>query len=321
MLQARATTPPDPTQASPASLVSKPMRRTRAIQASETTASPPATVLSEPKAGSRAILHSAPITYPPAILETIRTLGSLLDDLEGVRIANGNRIAALEREHGEALPHLDVVQKQIRAAEHLAELELKREWRKHPLAPWAKQFHGVGEKSIARLIAIIGDPADRPNVAKLWAYCGHGDPARSRKKKGMTQAELFKQGNPAAKKQTWLIACSLLKAGNREHYDAARARYAERVHEQPCVRCGPAGHPAPAGSPWSDAHKHAAALRYTGKEFLKELWVVARATSQPASRIRPPAPEDRGVPPTADAHHPIDSAGQPESETQRTVAR
>jgi hypothetical protein len=234
---------------------------------------------------ARANVPSRTTSDPPArLLDTIKTLGSLLDDLEAVRVANGNRIGALEREYGEALPHLEVVQKQIRAAEHLAELELVRAWRKHPLARWAKEFKGVGEKSIARLVAIVGEPGERANVAKLWAYCGHGDPSR-RRRKGMTQEELFRLGNPAAKKQTWLIACALLKAGNREWYDEARGRYADRLHEARCVRCGPAGAPAEPGSPWSAAHQHAAALRFVGKQFLKELWVASRAIAVPENQM------------------------------------
>lgn len=199
-----------------------------------------------------------PIQDPPGaeLFSTIRTLGGLLDDLERVRVANGLRIGAMEREYGEALPHLDVIQKQLRVAEHLAELELVRAWRKHPLAPWAKEFHGVGEKSIARLIAVIGDPGERANVAKLWAYCGHGDPARKRTK-GMSQEEAFRLGNPAAKKRVWLIATSLLKAGNRDIYDARRAATSLT-------------HPD-----WTAGHSHADALRIVGKEFLGELWIAS----------------------------------------------
>lgn len=252
----------------------------------------PANRATQTKRLTRATSPTEPMVRTPAVLETIRTLASLLDDLEIVRIANGNRIGALERDYGESLPHLDVVQKQIKAAEHLAVLELQRAWRTHPLAPWAKEQKGVGEKSIARLVAIIGDPADRPNVAKLWAYCGHGDPDRSQKRKGMTQAELFAQGSPSAKKQVWLISSSLLKAGNREHYDAARARYVNRVHAKSCVRCGPSGHPAAVGSPWSDAHKHAAALRFAGKQFLKELWLSARASTGSEPIVAPPSPTE-----------------------------
>jgi hypothetical protein len=217
------------------------------------------------------------------ILRNLRTLGSLLDDLELARIQNGNRIGALQREFGDALPQLLVIDQQVQAVEHTAELELVRMWRAHPLAPWAKNYRGLGEKSIARLIAVIGDPNLRPTengyeprtVAQLRAYCGHGDPNRSHKRKGMTQAELFKAGNPEAKKRVYLIAEAMLKAGNREEYDRARVRYAEAVHESPCARCGPAGHPALPGSPLSDGHKHARALRATGKKFLEDLWLAA----------------------------------------------
>jgi hypothetical protein len=264
----------------------------------------PAKSSTEPTCTSRDDLSQTKVAPEPIIgtsanLEAIRVLGSLLDDLERVKIANGNRIGALERQHGEAPLHLYAIQKQVEALEHQAELELIREWRKNPLAPWSKQQRGVGEKSIARLIAIIGDPAERPNVAKLWAYCGHGDPLRSQKRKGMTQDELFAQGNPSAKKRVWLIATAQIKAGVRsdkddddnvisryalspagQNYLDRRAMYETRTHQTPCARCGPAGHPAAVGSPWSPAHQHAAAIRYLGKEFLKELWIASRATYQ-----------------------------------------
>lgn len=227
---------------------------------------------------ARAIAITAPKVRTPAretlLLASIRHLGGLLDDLEHVRIANGNRIAAMERDFGDSFG-LDAIQAHLRATEHQAQLELIRLWRKHPLALWAKGYHGLGEKSIARLIAAIGDPGERPNVEKLWAYCGHGDPARKRVK-GMGQEELFKLGNPRAKKQVWLIATSLLKVGNRAVYDARRAQTAKRMHKRDCVRCGPAGAPARAGSPWSLGHQHADALRVLGKAFLCDLWIASR---------------------------------------------
>lgn len=253
-------------------------------------------------------------------LETIRTLGRLLDDIERVRIMNSNRIGALERAHGEALPHLLEIKNPLDQAEHLAELELVRAWRKHPLAPWAKGVRGVGEKSIARLIAEIGDPAigakghwetstegtsstsddhsdDAPDdekknrewiideefertVSQLWAYCGVGDPARSRIPKGAVQSDLLKRGKPRAKKQLYLIGTSLLKSGIKagepisdwgKFYMDARVKYADRVHEAPCPPCH-----AGAGDPWKPGHQHMAALRLMEKEFLKDLWKEAR---------------------------------------------
>lgn len=227
--------------------------------------------------------HAAPGTHAADAwageLEIVSVLGELLDDIERTRIANGNRIAALEREYGSSHPELDAIQAHLGTLEHSAELELKRAWRKHPLAPWAKAIPGAGEKLVARLICAVGDPADRQNVAKLWAYCGHGDPSRSRMiPKNATQSELMKRGNPTAKKRTYLLAAQFRRTPSSPYrmvYDDARERYAGRKHESVCVRCGPAGHPAKPGSEWSLAHQDAAALRYVGKMFLRDLWVEA----------------------------------------------
>lgn len=189
-------------------------------------------------------------------LAYLADLAKMLDDVERVRIMNSNRIAAHEREFGSSPPHLQVLQERLAAVEHETVLELQRAWRRHPLAAWAKLYVGVGEKSIARLLGTIGDPADRPNVAKLWQYCGHGNPHLKRFK-GMTQEQAFMLGNPAAKKTVYLIATCMLKAGNRDVYDARRAATMDRD--------------------WTDGHKHADALRVTGKAFLRDLWVAARA--------------------------------------------
>lgn len=251
------------------------------------------------------VAASAPIDerHPPedrndAALLTIRTLGRLLDDIERLRISDANRIGAGEREMGEALPHLHVVHEELEKVEKKAVKELQRAWKKHPLAAWSHGIPGAGDKLMARLIAVIGDPAFREDrgqraretqstpalvfaertVSELWSYCGHGDPRR-KKKAGMMQAEAFKLGNPEAKKRTWLIAAQFVKTANspyRAVYEQARERYAERTHETKCVRCGPSGHPALPGSPWSPGHQHAAAIRYMGKVFLRDLWLEAK---------------------------------------------
>lgn len=62
----------------------------------------------------------------------------------------------------------------------------------------------------------------------------------------------------------------------RKVYDAAREKYANATHAVECVRCGPKGKPAPAGSDLSRKHKQARALRIVAKELLKDLWREAR---------------------------------------------
>lgn len=63
----------------------------------------------------------------------------------------------------------------------------------------------------------------------------------------------------------------------RAVYEHRRLVTADRVHAEPCARCGPAGSPAVVGSAWSKAHQHADALRIVGKAILRDLWVAAGA--------------------------------------------
>lgn len=180
---------------------------------------------------------------------------------------------------------------------------------------WQKTNSGIGEHLLARLLGVIGDPylAQRRywregdteagehkrvlvqgepfarKVYNLYAYCGHGDPTR-RKFKGMTQQEAMALGSPDAKMLVHLLAESCMKqvrkdpvtgepmstSKYRDVYDDARERYADKLHDDVCVRCGPSGKPAQPGSPWSLKHQHMAALRKVGKAILKDLWIAAR---------------------------------------------
>lgn len=238
---------------------------------------------------------------PPVDLTVLRVLAATLDDLQQMRIMTGNRIAAAEREHGDALPHLYESLEPLLDAEHRAELMLKRVWRRHPLAPWARTVPGCGEKLIARLIALTGEPSLRAvghwaltetnrrvwvieryeerTAGQLLAYCGHGDPARTIHKRGMTQQELFKQGNPSAKVATWKLGYQFMRtpaSPYRNLYLAERHRYANKTHDRACVRCGPPGRPALPGTPWTPNHKHNAAIRNTSHAFLTDLWRESR---------------------------------------------
>jgi hypothetical protein len=101
----------------------------------------------------------------------------------------------------------------------------------------------------------------------------------------------------------------------RKVYDAARQKYADATHNVECVRCGPKGKPAPAGSPLSRKHKQARALRIVAKELLKDLWREARRihlgdedpqTDSPEQRTgssRRNRPEPADHPLTTESHH------------------
>lgn len=180
---------------------------------------------------------------------------------------------------------------------------------------WVKDTPGLGEHLVARLVGAIGHPvtaqpyhwegegadrvliADEPfarNVAKLWALCGHGDPNR-RKRKGMSAEDAMALGNPKAKMLTHLIAEGCMKCvGSRSISEAQGASAADtdsdggatwvaKTSSTPPRRRSPYRDVYDRGrliyaqrEEWTDAHRHNAALRLVGKEFLRDLWLVAQ---------------------------------------------
>lgn len=213
-----------------------------------------------------------------------------LDDIEKQRIATENRFRALTRTEtdvdgevrGLGLPpdHPEVMV----FADYLAALQshevkftkmLERHVKQHPLGSWVMAQRGVGLKQAGRLLAATGDPYwntlhDRPRtVAELWAYCGLVPGLKRRKG---VQANWSDE----AKSRVWLISQSTLKQPKgttwRDVWDRRRAATVDRVHTEPCVRCGPSGKPAQPGSPWSLGHAKGDADRYVAKALLKALW-------------------------------------------------
>ena len=187
-------------------------------------------------------------TTVPAAL---RLASDTLDDLEKLRIATGNRYGFATRDTAdsdgkmrglgldESHPMVALsgaTLASLEAAEHSLILGLQKEVRKTIFAPWIKRQKGVGEKQIARLLAVIGDPYMREEVdeatgqitytprtlRQLWAYTGHAvdGPAARRVRKGMTQEELFTLGKPSAKMRAYLVATSCVKAKGEKRFDA-----------------------------------------------------------------------------------------------------
>jgi hypothetical protein len=140
----------------------------------------------------------------PELADPLLALAAdVLDDLESVRIANENRLRQLtrdeedsdgeERGFGLTLDHPDVARlaslvTALADAEKSATKNLEKRLKQHALYPWLKRQKGVGDKQAARLLASIGDPYMRPEMARqdgtveparprmvseLWAYCGY----------------------------------------------------------------------------------------------------------------------------------------------------
>lgn len=202
-----------------------------------------------------------------------------VDDVERLRIASENRLRALTEaveipsagividKAGKGTPEATALEAQVealRGAEMVAVRELRRSMRAHPLGEWCKEVHGVGEKSLARLLGVIGDPANRfdpetgeivpRTVSQLRSYCGYGDAAAQRRKRGVQS-----NWNAEARKRLYVIAECLMKQRQSPYrvvYDDAREKYAD--------------------VDITDGHAHNRALRAVSKAFLKDLWLEAR---------------------------------------------
>lgn len=234
----------------------------------------------------------------------LNAFAAQVDDLENLRIALANR-------HRVMVTPLDVVDEDgtrrglglraddpqdalllapisaaidgVTALEAAAIKHVQKYMRASPWGPWLadERRKGVGEKQLARLLGATGDPCwhsvlDRPRlVSELWSYTGYAviDGKAPTRRKGV-QANW----SDDARKRAWLIASSCVKSGGyyRSVYDATKEHHADAVHAALCVRCGPSGKPAQPGSPISDGHRHARALRAISKELLRDMWIEAR---------------------------------------------
>ncbi len=232
----------------------------------------------------------------------------LLDDLERSRIATENRIRSLREVKGLAgsqeEERLDAIAMGLAEAERKTTNELRKAVKAHPLGEWIGAQIGVGEKQAGRLLGVLGDPSTRVDpetgeaiertVSQLWSYCGYGDAKLQARRRGEKA-----NWNATLKMRAFLIAESCIKQSAspyRAVYDEARAKYADAVHADECKRCGPSGKPAQPGSPLSDGHKHARALRLVAKTFLRDLWEEARRVQQVGDPhlATDPAPELQG---------------------------
>lgn len=223
------------------------------------------------QAGQPATIHrTTPETRPSLADPFLYLAAQAVDDLEKLRKASQNRLRILTtdapdddgitRGFGLTEAHPAVAAQAALAEgvarlEHQAVLELQRRMRKHPLGPWGKAQRGIGEKQLARLLAVIGDPywntaADRPRtVSALWAYAGYRPGAKRQKGQRCNWST-------EAKTRAYLIAESCMKAGGpyRDVYDRRR------------------GHTAAVHPEWTDGHSHTDALRIAAKAILRDLW-------------------------------------------------
>lgn len=260
----------------------------------------------------RATTDSTPTSFTPAPSLADAMLlyyAALVDDAERARIAAENRLRTMTApvdEHGHGLaPELPEVQLAQATLDELAAFEaglvksLERAMRSHPLGPWVTSAKGVGMKTAARLLHLIGDPAwhakeQRPRTtSELWAYCGlHTvDGHAARLVRGQRA-----NWSTEAKKRAFIIADSCIKHRCSACRDASKARaagVAEGAWLPPPADCTCAeSHPyrhvydtARAqyldrtdadGEPLTPIHQHRMAIRRVMKRLLRDMWRASR---------------------------------------------
>lgn len=222
-----------------------------------------------------------------------------VDDLERVRIATANRLRAVAQEkQGEDSPEAESIRAQLEAiaqAEKTAVGELQRAMKRHPLAPFVSSITGIGEKTVARLLGVIGDPlyrfdpktgtAVKRTLAQLRSYCGCGDPKKDRLKKGVKARH-----NAEAKKRIHVIAAAAIKNRCEPCRQASLATEGWTPPPSEC-RCAKEGRRYRAiydearlyeetrtdeGAAETDGHRHNRALRKVKKAFIADLQDAAR---------------------------------------------
>jgi hypothetical protein len=202
---------------------------------------------------------------------------------QDARQALAHQIRALVQDKGmegqaEVLLLQDLL-KQAKSLEEKFARQLDKAMRGHQLGPWIASRPGIGGPGIGRLIAATGDPYIKPamvdadtgevleparprSVAELRSYCGLGNAAEQKRRRGVQS-----KWNTEAKVRILNIARPVEQNFDnyyRPVYDAAKADWAERD----CT----------------GMHRRNHAVRVVAKAILKDLWLEARRLHEEAAR-------------------------------------
>lgn len=225
-------------------------------------------------------------------------------DLQTVRIAVGNRGAAMERDgiapiyqgvplgpKAQATVSIPEIAGGLETLEHQVVLTLQRLVRQHFMRDWVEAQRGLGLLGFAGLVGVTGDLSRFPSVAKLWKYLGLHvqDGHAPRREKGVPWTHTDCQGGHLA---------SCKPACTTDHHAACvpggvGTAYAPKgrvlCHQlgEAIVKVGGSGPyraaydrkkaEYEAGRPdWTQARRHNAAMRYAVKLLIKEMWIEWR---------------------------------------------
>lgn len=178
-----------------------------------------------------------------SVFVSLRFYAELLDDIEGQRKRQANRLRALQdTERGYALPDWhptvtasnwyldDTVAMEKRAVK---DLNATFKMLDDTVVAYVTGTRGLGIKSVARFLGTTGDPSwhyreERPRkLRELYSYCGLGvtNGEAPRNKRGQQS-----NWNNRARMRAYNMIEPCIKAGGpyREIYDEAKARYQVR---------------------------------------------------------------------------------------------
>ena len=231
----------------------------------------------------------------------IMITSSTLDDIERTRISAENRLRQLTRtevdsvgeERGFGMSLSDPgVAAQKAIVDSLSEIYkqqtklLQKQMSQHPLGPWVKAQKGLGEKTVARLLAEIGDPYwndlhDRPRtVSELWAYCGlhvvNGVGAKRTKGQKCNW-------NTTAGMRLHNIIDPIIKCREspyRKMYDEIKASYEGRVYDERYAGKMLNKKPIVVGQPLSKGHIESMTQRRVKKQILLDLWLESKRINE-----------------------------------------
>ena len=186
-------------------------------------------------------------------------LARVYTDIQGVRIALGNKTWATENAGNVAIPqiYVDMID-QLKDMEKGLIREASQQLKTHPAwDTWGKHVKGFGPTLAMQLFGQIGDIGRFDTVSKLWKYCGLGvtDGKADRRRKGEKLSY-----SPRLKTLLYNIGTSFLKTKSpyRDIYDEKKLVYETRKDES--------------GKEWSKLRIHLASMRIMEKIFLAHMW-------------------------------------------------
>jgi hypothetical protein len=152
-----------------------------------------------------------------------------------------------------------------------------------PVWEWATAIKGLGDSLAAQLFAQIDDVALFPTISKLWRFAGY---AVFDGKREWPESKEKRHYNARLKSVLWLIVDQFIRHQTPIWVDLyyaekerARAKWPEPIEAK--------------DGPWkyaySDSHIDRMARRKVAKEFLKQLWIVWRASSGMIPNVHVPA--------------------------------